>query len=172
MSFDPVLNAPFVIQLHLTFALPAVCLGPVALFRNRRDRLHKTLGYAWILAMIGVSVSGLFIESNIAIVAHFGPIHVLCVLALWGMAEGLWYIRQGNIAKHRASMQSVWFGAMGLAGLFTLAPGRILNRAVFGERMELGWIAIAVGGAALAILWRWHLRRADQILLGKAGGLD
>lgn len=172
MSLAPVFAAPFVVQLHIAFALPALVLGPFALFRSRRDIWHKTAGYAWIIAITGLAVSGLFIPSTIALIGPFGPIHILCVFALWGVAEGLWYVRRGNIAKHRASMQSVWFGAMGLAGLFTLAPGRILNQIVFGERMTLGWIAIAVGCAGLAVLWRWHLARVGRMPLGKTGGLD
>ena len=45
MSFDPLLTAPFQIQLHVGFAVIAIVLGPIALFRTRRDRIHRITGY-------------------------------------------------------------------------------------------------------------------------------
>lgn len=159
MSLAPFFAAPFIIQLHILFAMAALLLGPFALFRTRRDIWHKWTGYIWIVLIIAVSVTGLFIPSHIAIIWHFGPIHLFSIFALSGVAEGFYHIRKGRVAKHRASMQSVWFGAMGLAGLFTLLPGRTMNRIVFGDATALGWLAIAVGLAALAVLWRWQIAR-------------
>lgn len=43
--FEPLFNASLQIQLHVTAALVFILLGPFALYRTRRDRLHKTLGY-------------------------------------------------------------------------------------------------------------------------------
>ncbi len=160
MSLAPFYAAPPVIQFHIIAALLGLVIGPFVLFRLRRDRLHKMLGYTWIMAIIAVSVSGLMIESSIAVIGHLGPIHLFSVFSLCGLGEGLWHIKRGNIAKHRASMQSVWFGAMGLAGLFTFLPGRTMNQIVFGGPSDAGWIIIAVGVAALAWGWRGWLRRA------------
>lgn len=154
MTLDPILNAPLVIQLHILSALPALFLGPFALFRSRRDTWHKVLGYSWVLCMISVAVTGLMIPSDIAIVAWFGPIHLFSVFTLWGVAEGLYYIKRGNIQKHIASMQSVWFGAMALASLFTFLPGRRLNRSIFGEPSNWGYVIIAVGLVGVYVLWR------------------
>lgn len=158
---DPILNAPSEIQTHVAFALVALMLGPFALFRQRRDQIHKITGYIWIIAMVGLSVSGLFIHSEIAVIAHFGPIHLLSLYALWGVSEGLYHVRRRNIPKHRASMQAVWFGAMGIAGLLTFLPGRILNRILFGAPSELGYGIIAAGLIGLWFLRRWHLARVS-----------
>lgn len=154
MTLDPILNAPTNIQFHIVFAIVAMALGPFALFRNRRDHLHKIIGYVWVLAMLGLAISGLTIRSEIAVIAWFGPIHLFSVFTLWGVSEGLYYIRKGEVQKHREAMQSLWFGAMGLAGLFTFLPGRTMNRALFGEPSNLGWAVIALGLAGLFYLWR------------------
>ncbi len=159
--FDPLLNAAFEIQTHAAFAFLALFLGPVALFRKQRDRIHKTVGYIWIIAIVGLSVSGLFIQSEIAVIAHFGPIHLLSLYAIWGVADGLYQIRKRNIALHRAAMQAVWFGAMGIAGLLTLLPGRVLNRIVFGGPSDLGYLLIGIGFVGLFYLRRWHMGRVS-----------
>jgi uncharacterized membrane protein len=156
MTPDPILSAPLLVQLHLAAALPAVLIGPVVLFRRARDRLHKALGYLWIAAIVALSVTGLLIPSDFPLIGPFGPIHLFSLVALWGVAEGLVRIRRGDVAGHLAVMPSVWFGAVGLAGLFTLLPGRTLNRAVFSEPSAAGFLAIAIGVAILAPMW--HLR--------------
>ncbi len=160
MTLDPLLSAPAIIQFHVAAALIGIVIGPFALFRNRRDRVHKTLGYIWVVSIAAVSLSALWIGSEIAILWHFGPIHLLSLFTLWGVGEGIWHIRRGNIAAHRASMQSVWFGAMGLAGLFTFAPGRIMNQVVFGGPNQAGWAIIGLGIAVLGVTWRAWIKRS------------
>ena len=154
MTFDPILAAPPVVQAHIAAAVPALLLGPFALFRTRRDRLHKALGYGWIVAVSALALTGLLIGSELRIIGHFGPIHLFSVLALWGVAEGLWHIRAGRVAEHRSAMRWTWFGAMGLAGLLTLLPGRTINEALFGGTSQAGLLAAGLGLAGLALLWR------------------
>ncbi len=153
MTLEPIFAAPAEIRIHVTFAVLALLVGPFALFRKRRDRVHKLLGYTWIVGVSGLAVSGLFIPSEIAVIGHFGPIHLFSAFALWGVGEGLYWVRKGDIARHRAAMRSVWFGAMGLAGLLTLWPGRVINRMIFGEFSDLGYLGIVIGGVGLWFLF-------------------
>lgn len=162
MHLDALTTAPLIVQLHLAAALPALLLGPFALFRRRRDRLHKRLGYAWVAAILGLAASGLFIPSDIAVIGPFGPIHLLSLFAIWGVADGVRRIRRGDLRGHLSAMQSVWFGAMGVAGLLTLLPGRTLNRLILGDQGELGVAAIALGLAGLALLWRRRVREIPR----------
>ncbi|SLN38863.1 DUF2306 domain-containing protein [Pseudooctadecabacter jejudonensis] len=159
MSLDPILSSAPIVQLHVLFACLALLSGPIAMFRRKRDRLHKIAGYVGVVGMLGLALTGLGIKSNIAVLAHFGPIHVFSILATWGMAEAIWAIRIGDIARHRRSMQSTWFGALGVAGLFTLLPGRTLNRALFGEPSAAGYVVIAMGLLGLWALWRMQRDR-------------
>jgi uncharacterized membrane protein len=154
MTLDPILYAPLVIQLHVAAALPALLLGPVALFRSRRDRWHRRLGYAWVVSMLVLAISGFFIPARFALVGPFGPIHLLCPLAIWGVLDGVRLIRRGDVRGHRIAMQSVWFGAVGVTGLLTLLPGRALNHVFFGEMPQVAFVVIGLGLAALAWLWR------------------
>lgn len=159
MTLDPLLTAPLAVQLHVAIALVALPVGPIVLFRTRRDRMHKGLGYLWVAAMVGLALSGLWIESEFPVLGRFGPIHLLSFFALFGLGQGLWRIWQRDVAGHRAAMQSVWFGAMGLAGLFTLLPGRLMNRMLFADTPDAGLWALAIGIAVLIPGWLWWRRQ-------------
>lgn len=165
MTFDPLMTAPFEIQLHVGFAAIAIFLGPIALYRQRRDLIHKISGYIWVSGIAGLAITGLFIESEFAIVGRFGPIHLFSFLALWGVIDGVRDARKGDIRSHHATMQSIWYGAMGITGLLTLLPGRTLNRVVFGEPSLWGFALIAVGGVGLGWLWLRSRRSRRGALL-------
>lgn len=44
----------------------------------------------------------------------------------------LGHARRGRIGSHRRAMLSLFFGALVIAGGFTLLPTRIMGRVVFG----------------------------------------
>ncbi len=153
MTLDPILNAPWVIQIHIAFAMPAILLGPVAIYRRRRDAIHRAFGYAWVTAMTGVAITGLFIPAAILpILGPFGPIHGLSVVVLVNLVLGIRHIRHRRIAAHQAVMRSLYWQAMGIAGLFTLLPGRTMNATLFPGAPELGWWAIGAGLLAIAAM--------------------
>jgi len=45
---------------------------------------------------------------------------------------GIYFARRHNVVGHRKTMLGLFFGALVVAGAFTLLPGRILGRVVFG----------------------------------------
>jgi hypothetical protein len=58
-------------------------------------------------------------------------------------------------------MRGMTLGALGIAGLFTLLPGRTLNAVFFADRPEMGWAALALGLGVLAgLAWRGSRSRA------------
>lgn len=159
MTLDPILAAPPVIQAHVAAATLALVAGPLALLRRRRDRWHRRLGYAWVAAMVAVALTGLLIPgSEFRVLGHFGPLHLRVPLTLWGLWEGVALARAGRVVDHRRAMRQVLIGAMGVAGLLTLIPGRVMNAAFFPESPGAGWIAIAAGGVALTA-WALLTRR-------------
>lgn len=160
MSLDPLLSAPTVVQIHVAAALLALGLGPLALYRRSRDRLHKALGRGWVALMGVTAASGFPIPASVLpIFGTFGPIHALSAYLLWGLAQGIWYIRRGQIAAHAATMRALYWQANGLAALFTLMPGRRINAVVFGEAPDLGWWVI---GGVLSLGLVLMLRRRGQ----------
>jgi uncharacterized membrane protein len=155
---DAIQSAPAIVQFHLAAAVPAVVLGPFALLRRRRDRLHRILGYGWIGSILALALSSLWIRSDHPLIGPFGLIHLLSFSAIWGVLDGLRLIRRGDVRGHLVAMQSVWFGAVGGALLLALLPGRTLNRVVFPDDPGLGFAALALGLVILAWLWTKRFR--------------
>lgn len=162
MTLDLLFEAPFEIRMHLAAAAAAILLGPLALYRRRRDRWHRLAGRTWVAAMSGVALTGLAIPAGpIAVVGPFGPIHVLSGLVLWWLWQGVAEIRAGRVAVHREIMRSLYWNALGIAALFTLIPGRRVSAAFFGDRTELALAAMAAVSGALVLRWA-RLARAER----------
>jgi uncharacterized membrane protein len=150
MTLDILTDLPPVLQLHLWPAVLALCLGPVALYRRRRDIWHKLAGYVWVCAMALVAGGSFWLEAAVLPIAFgYGPIHLLSLVVLVGLWRGVAAARAGDIARHRAEMRGLYWHALAIAGLFTLLPGRLLNAALFGAQPELGYVAIGLIGTAL-----------------------
>ena len=116
MSLTPRSVALLIIQLHFLSAMPALIVGPFPIWVRTSRRTHKWLGYTWVIAMTVLAITGLFIPSNgLAVIGHFGPIHLFSVFALWGISRGVWLARARRFADHQLAMRSTWFGAMGIA---------------------------------------------------------
>lgn len=160
MTLDPLLTATPEIRLHVAFALVAIICGPIAIFRRRRDRIHKVLGYTGVTGMAGLAGTGLLIESDFAVIGSYGPIHLLSLYTLFSLVVGVQAARQRQFARHEAWMKSLWFTAIGVTGLLTLLPGRVMNRIIFGEPSQAGFTLIGIGTVGLFLLWLWHRKPA------------
>ena len=159
-TLAPLMDAAPVVQIHAVSALLALVLGPVALFRRRRDRGHRVVGYTWIAAMAVTALSSFWIN-GMALIGPFGPIHLLSVLTLVTLTLGLRAARQRRIAAHRQMMQALYLWALGVAGLFTLLPGRVMHRVVFGADSPLGFAVLALAVLGALALWRGRGRQTN-----------
>lgn len=151
MTLSPLLHADAVIQIHVGAALAAILFGAGAWARRSRDRLHRLLGYAWVVAMAVTAVSAAFIFT-LHIVGPFSPIHLLIPVVLAALWRGVAHARGGRIDAHRRVMTAVYVQALGIAGLFTLLPDRILGRVLFPQAPWTGFAlsAMVISGAILA----------------------
>ncbi|MBT6543521.1 MAG: hypothetical protein HOL77_05485, partial [Rhodobacteraceae bacterium] len=85
------LNAAPIVQTHIGTAVFAVGIGPLAVFRRRRDGWHKLLGYFWVLALATLVVMSFFITGLRP--GQFSAIHLLSILVLvdWsGQKSPIW----------------------------------------------------------------------------------
>jgi len=131
MSWAPLLNASFAIQLHAFAAMGAFALGVVQLSAPKGTLPHRTVGWIWAGLMLVVAVSAFWIH-EIRLWGIWSPIHLLAIVALVTVPLGLWYARRHNVTGHKATMLSVFFGALVVAGLFTFVPGRVMYEMLFG----------------------------------------
>lgn len=143
MTLAPILNAPLMIQLHVSAAVFAVVIGPFVLLRRSRDLWHKGFGYVWVIAMAMTALTSFGIAAKIG-PGPVSPIHILSVITLWGLWNAVNAARQRRIKAHQKGMQALYFWAMGIAGLFTFLPGRLMNTAAFGGPSMPGFLMMAV----------------------------
>ena len=121
-----------VIAVHMTAAILATAVGPVALWArlgaSQRPVLHRAFGYAWVTLMIVVAVSAIFIRGTGGFrLAGFSPIHLLIPFVLFNLVAAFWALSRREFRRHRLHMQYTYIGACVAAGLFTLVPGRYLG---------------------------------------------
>lgn len=163
MSLEPLLSASPMIQVHAYAAMAAFGLGGFVLFRKKGDATHRRLGRIWVGLMLVTALSSLFVWQSRTF-GLFSPIHLLSLLTLIMLWLGLRYARRRSIQAHMRTMQSLYLGALVIAGWFTFMPGRIMNRVVFGEGgagpVESAlFLAATIGLGAFSI---WLLRRAGN----------
>jgi uncharacterized membrane protein len=130
------------IAIHLTAAIGALAIGPVALWARKgpqqRPAIHRAFGYAWVTLMVLTALSALFIRDfQLPNIAGYTPIHLLIPVVFGGLFTAFRFLAQKNIQGHRATMQNLYFQACVGAGLFTLLPSRYLGDLLWHQAFGL-----------------------------------
>jgi uncharacterized membrane protein len=131
MNFAPLLEAAPAMPLHAFAAMAAFALGLVQFAAPKGTLPHRTVGWIWVGLMAVVALSSFWIH-GIRMVGPFGPIHLLSIFTLVIVPLGIWRAHTHRVAAHRLMMIFTFAGALVIAGLFTLLPGRIMHHVVFG----------------------------------------
>jgi uncharacterized membrane protein len=131
MTLAPLLNASSVIQLHVAAAVSALVLGTVQLVSPKGTLPHRSIGVIWIALMATVAISSFWIHA-IRLWGPFSPIHLISIFVLVMLPVALYDAHTHHVRAHRRAMIGLFFGGLVVAGLFTLAPGRIMHAVVFG----------------------------------------
>lgn len=132
MTLEPLLQAGPAIQLHTAAALTAFALGLVQLAARKGTLPHRTIGWAWVSLMTIVCLTAFFIH-DLRIWGLWSPIHLLAIFTLVMLPIGVMRARRHNVRAHRWTMTGLFLGALVIAGLFTLWPGRIMYKVVTGH---------------------------------------
>jgi uncharacterized membrane protein len=112
--------------------MAAFALGVVQLAAPKGTLPHRTLGWIWAALMMAVAVSSFWIH-QIRLLGPWSPIHLLSILVLVTVPLGIWRAHRHDVAGHRLTMIMIFSGALVVAGLFTLLPGRIMHAVLFGH---------------------------------------
>ena len=132
MSLAPLLDAAPAIPLHAFSAMAAFALGIVQFTAPKGTLPHRTLGWVWVLLMASVAASSFWIH-QLRLVGPWSPIHLLSIFTLTMLPLAVWRAHTHRVADHRRIMILLFTGALVVAGLFTLLPGRIMHTVVFGS---------------------------------------
>ena len=153
MDVTALSDAPLAVQCHIGFALPALVLGPIALLRHRRDLVHRLVGRAWVVAMLGLSISSFFVHS-VGMIGPFSPLHILSVTTLIGLIVALRAAVRRDFIAHGRAMRALFLQALVGAGVFTFLPGRRLNALFDAANPQLVfWLAVLIGLIATGAIW-------------------
>ncbi len=131
MSLAPLLNAAPEIQVHAFAAIAAFVLGFVQLAAPKGTLPHRTLGWIWVVLLLVISASS-FMINGIRMWGPWSPIHILSVTTPIMLVLAVLAARRHRVRAHKITMISIFAGALMLAGLFTLVPGRVMHTVLFG----------------------------------------
>ena len=131
MTLATLLEAAPAIPLHAFAAMSAFVLGLVQFAAPKGTLPHRTIGFIWVGLMLVVAASSFWIN-HLRWVGPFGPIHLLSIFSLVMLPLAVWKAHTHQVAAHRRIMIYLFLGALVVAGLFTLVPGRVMHRVVFG----------------------------------------
>ena len=122
---------------HVVAALFVLAIGPVQIFRPRRDRIHRTMGYLWVAAMYYVCVSSFWIVSE----GHFTWLHGLSAFTIVTVTLGLISAIRRNIPSHRGNMVGSYVG-IAVAFVFAAAvPGRAIPQLLADDPATAFYVA-------------------------------
>lgn len=119
--------------LHLYTVVPCFIIGTMLLLMKKGTSIHKRLGKVYMILMLFTATVTLFLPARVGptVLNHFGWIHLFSFLTLYTVPTAYLAIKNGNIKVHKRKMILLYFGALVIAGGFTLSPGRYLNELIF-----------------------------------------
>jgi uncharacterized membrane protein len=139
MTLAPLMQASLPIRIHVFTIIPAFLIGVWMLWGSRKgSTAHRLTGGLYLTLMLVSVVSAVFIDAVVLPWVQvsgltLGPIHLLVLYTLLGIGQAVQALQRGDYARHGAAMRGVFFGGLLIAGVFTLLPGRIMYRMLFGD---------------------------------------
>ena len=130
MALTPLLDAAPIIQVHAFAAMAAFLFGAIQLVAPKGTIPHRTIGWIWVMLMVLIAGSSFFIH-DLRVVGPFSPIHLLSIFTLIMLPLAVMHARRHRVKGHRRAMIAIFFGALVIAGLFTVMLGRIMHAVLF-----------------------------------------
>ena len=131
MTLEPLRAASLLIQIHAYAALAAFALGMFQLAAPKGTLRHRITGWIWAGLMATIVVTSFGIH-EMRTWGAWSPIHLLSVFTTVMLPIGILHARRHRVNRHRSTMIWLFAGALIIAGIFTLSPGRIMHDVVFG----------------------------------------
>jgi uncharacterized membrane protein len=131
----PLLAAPAPVQLHAAAGVLALVLGVARLAWAQEERTERSLGWGFLGFLMLSAVSALFLSPPHGALSLFGltPHHGFAILALAGSCAAVVAARQGRRLGRQRIVTATFVGVFLMAGLFEMAPGRMLHTVLAGS---------------------------------------
>lgn len=120
--------------IHLITVTPCIFIGAYLLIIKKGTSKHRWIGKIYLSLMFFTATVSLFLPAHVGtqFLNHFGWVHLFSILTIYTVPTAILAIKKGNIKSHKRKMVLLYFGALIIAGAFTLAPGRYLHGVFFG----------------------------------------
>ena len=129
-NFALLSGQPAVLLVHIGGAVTALAIGMGLMLGPKGTMIHRTFGWAWVIAMMTTAISSFFL--HFLNPGGFSPIHALSAYLAIGVPMGVAFARRRNIKAHRRMMTGNFLFGLIVAGAFTFVPGRLMWRVFFG----------------------------------------
>jgi len=118
---------------HLLTVVPCFIIGTLLLIIKKGTKIHTNFGRIYMVLMLITACITLFMPAKLGttFLNHFGWIHIFSILTLYTVPTAYIAIKKGDIKTHKRKMILLYFGALIIAGGFTLTPGRYLYELLF-----------------------------------------
>ena len=126
MSNTTYLWSPIIVT-HTLAAISAIVIGATLLLKRKGTFNHRFFGWIWVVLMAIVAILSFGIQRN-----GMSWIHLLSVFTIVMLFVGIGNARRHRVIDHGKTMKGLYFWALIITGLFTLVPGRLIGKAVFG----------------------------------------
>lgn len=126
-----VADAPFVVQLHLCFAVLALALGALQLAARKGGHLHRAAGWFWVSMMAIATLSSLFIMSENP--GSWSWIHVTTFVHGTTLALAVVFAIRRNIKWHARLMTFTYVSGLIGALLLAFIPDRLMWQVFFAH---------------------------------------
>lgn len=87
-------------------------------------RIHRILGWGWVLAVGVVAATSLFIQTVNP--GHFSVIHILSGYVIIALPLAVAAARRHEVERHRRYMTGMFLGGFAINLVFILLPGRLI----------------------------------------------
>lgn len=130
MGIEFFFQTSLAIQIHILAALASLCLGIVIFTSRKGSPRHKRLGKIFLVFMLATAISATFIRQIND--GHFSFIHIFVPVTFIAAFEAVYFVRKGNIKRHRRAVTGMFYGALLIPGILSMLPGRLMHVIVFG----------------------------------------
>ncbi len=148
--------------IHTTFAVMAMVFGAAVVLRKKGTRAHRTVGWIYVLSMLGLNVTALMIYR---LFGGFGPFHVLALISMATIMMGMYFA----IARPISEWLAVHYRVMSWSyvGLLAAAASEAGTRI---PAFRFWWAVLIATGLVVAVGGR-IIRRNQKATLQRFGKL-
>ncbi|AKT50769.1 DUF2306 domain-containing protein [Arsenicicoccus sp. oral taxon 190] len=124
---------------HAVAALVVLLLGPLQIWRRRRDRAHRYLGRTWAVAMVVTCLTSFLIHPH-----GFSWLHGLSLVTLGSLTLGIVGIRRRDVRMHTRNLIGSYLGTVAAFAFAALVPTRLIQTTLHQDPATILGVAAAV----------------------------